>query len=496
MGAYETIEKTIKKHRLLKKGDVVVVGFSGGPDSVCLLHCLWRLSREERMGAEGENPSWSLHAVHVNHQLRPGAADADESYALGFCRERGIPFTAYHFDIGGIAAERGLSTEDAGRRARYGAFEEVRRSICARAEPESGAGSLIAVAQNANDQAETVLMRLMRGTGLTGLSAMDYSRGDGIIRPLLDVSREEVEAYCEEQGLKPCMDHTNLETDYTRNRIRLELLPYMKKNFNQNIIETLNRLAAIAREDSSFIDDEAEGLLEAEIGPPSEKVGKRALSLPLSLLKDSPPALRHRMIFHVFGRLGLEQNISAVHLEQADHVVFSGTCSAVVEFPRGYRMRLVYDSVVFEKADEVKKKAGAPQFRLEVTWMRPGEKDTDVKPERTDMSRRLLDGKAVKDSGFEPVLRTRRAGDYIRPLGMKGTKKLQNFFVDKKIPKEKRELVLLVCLGSEVIWVAGTPEILEGEEAEERRKFGVIGEAYKVRPESGQALLLQILSPE
>ncbi|MEL7658659.1 MAG: tRNA lysidine(34) synthetase TilS, partial [Bacillota bacterium] len=222
----EKVKTTIVNNSLIEKGEHIVIGLSGGPDSVCLFHILYRLKDDFDI---------SLHAVHINHGLRPGAADEDQKYTEALCADYQVPCHSFSFDVNGIAKEAGISSEDAGRQVRYRSFFEVALEI----ERKTGRSVKIAVAQNRNDQAETILMRILRGTGTDGLCGIEYLRkekGKGtIIRPLLDISREEIEEYCRENHLNPQIDLTNLKPIYTRNKIRLELLPYLRDNFNTNI---------------------------------------------------------------------------------------------------------------------------------------------------------------------------------------------------------------------------------------------------------------------
>ncbi|MDR1068296.1 MAG: tRNA lysidine(34) synthetase TilS, partial [Clostridiales Family XIII bacterium] len=228
----ENVRETISRYDMIGVGDHVVAGVSGGPDSVCLFHILSQISDEM---------DFTMSAVHVNHGLRPGAADADQKYVEELCMEYGVPLTVKSVDVTALAAERGETPEEAGRTARYEAFadEAMRRDHfnCGRvahADAEdpgakhAGEGNTercvrIAVAHNRNDQTETVLMRLMRGTGPDGLAGMPYTRADEygyrIIRPLLDTGRGEIEAYCAEHDLRPRRDHTNDEPKYFRNKI-------------------------------------------------------------------------------------------------------------------------------------------------------------------------------------------------------------------------------------------------------------------------------------
>ena len=576
MSLRKKVQKTIKDHELFSEGDSVVIGVSGGPDSICLLHILFSLSAEIY--------HLDLHVVHVNHQLRGKDADEDERYVREFCKTRNIPCHVYRFDVSKIAKEEKLSTEDAGRRLRYQAFEEVRESVKIGADV-GNAGSrkcVIAVAQNANDQAETVLMRLMRGAGLTGMGGMEYKREDGVIRPLLDATREEIEGYCEDQRLFPRIDETNLQTDYTRNRIRLELLPYIKQNFNENIVQTLNRFAAICREDARVLDEQATALVDCGIATVKQSfraVGAQEpqavaapeagaierILFPLRMLQKQPVALRHRMILLLFARIGLTRDMAAAHLKQADAIIEEGKTSKIVGFPHGYSLRIRYGIVVVERLsksrihskhkvdcgigavkDEGSTGAGDiaggidPKDRAHAKdglgskdgmhskeWRENDERETEAKKakqtateanktpkwaftKRQDPLRRLtlktrvlpkqeademldvkrlpphcraFDFEKVEQSGFEILLRNRKAGDYITPLGMTGTKKIQDY---RKIPKEMRDEIPLVCLGSEVLWIA---DLGHGAGAK-----GVINENYKITGQPKQVLLLTLES--
>ncbi|HEX9061512.1 MAG TPA: tRNA lysidine(34) synthetase TilS, partial [Clostridia bacterium] len=198
----ERIKKTIADNSLIESGDSVLVGVSGGPDSVCLLHALSSLACD--LGI-------TLHAFHLNHMLRKEESNRDENYVRYFCIKFGIQLHVKQADILEASKKMGLSIEEAGREVRYEFLTEISNEI--------NAGK-IAVAHNSNDQAETVIMRLIRGTGLDGLKGMDYKRGK-IIRPLLDISRKEIEEYCDEFGLNPVTDSSNLSDVYMRNRIRL-----------------------------------------------------------------------------------------------------------------------------------------------------------------------------------------------------------------------------------------------------------------------------------
>ena len=477
----EKVKNTIVNNGLIEKNEHIVIGLSGGPDSVCLFHILFQLRNE--LGIQ-------LHAVHINHGLRPGAADEDQAYAEKLCAEYAIPCHAFTFDIKAIAKQEGISSEDAGRKVRYQSFFKVANEI----HEETGAIVKIAVAQNMNDQAETVMMRILRGTGTEGLCGIEYSReekGKGIvIRPLLDVSRNEIERYCEENGLKPQIDLTNLEPIYTRNKIRLELLPYLESNFNVNIFTALNRLSRIAKEDKDYFGQRVDELIRAhEVNRASGRV-----SISAEILKSQHPALRNRVIMKLFESIGLSKDISSVHMEQAGRLVREGKTSSAADFSAGYAMRISYDLVEFYKKEdrenfefqyeinidgimEIPELNSAIRVKIlrKLDWECENEKEERI--EKGIKTCRLSYDK-IQACGCRPVIRTRRQGDYIRPLGMKGRKKLQDFFVDGKYPGEERDRMPLLCLGSEVIWVIGSR----------------ISENYKVEDDTERIIVLEFSS--
>lgn len=479
----EKIKNTILEHGLIERGEHIVLGLSGGPDSVCLFHVLYALRAFFDI---------RITAVHINHKLRPGAAEEDQQYVEALCRDMAIDCRSYTFDVNRIAKEEKLSGEDAGRKVRYQSFYQVAQEI----KEREGVAVKIAVAQNRNDQAETLLMRLMRGTGTDGLAGIDYRRvvpeGWTVIRPLLDVSRAEIEAYCGEQGLNPRMDHTNEEAIYTRNKIRLELLPYMEENFNGQVVEALTRLAAIAREDNDYLYQVADNLA-LDFAQEGERI-----SIPVEVLTAQHPAIRKRIILRIFKKLGLVNNISARHLAQAEGLLKENRTSSATDFSDGYGMKIVYGRAEFYKKEAGRREGEEWQISLtdilenhalkgpikaklleKNQWAEEMEKrekrlGTDG-AEGSYMKVCTLSWDEIEKKGCDLLLRTRREGDYIIPLGMKGRKKLQDFFVDDKIVQEKREVFPLVCIGSEVLWIIGKR----------------INENYKVGEDTGKILLLE-----
>ncbi len=342
--------ETITAYELIEKGDHIVIGLSGGPDSVCLFHLFLDAADELDL---------TIHPVHVNHKFRPGAAEEDQAYVESLCRSRGLECKSFTVDCNALAAATGMTSEEAGRKARYDAFYDTAMEIL---DADGTASVKIAVAQNANDQAETILFRLLRGTGTDGLAGIAYKRyerGICVVRPLLDVYRDEIEAYCEENGLEPVTDHTNNEAIYARNRIRLELLPYLESKYNENIQETLVRLGHIAAADKDYIWQQTQMAYEhmlieddseaSDGASDSGGAGVREVGLDRAALAELHPAIRHRVVLKAFAEAGLEQDITAERLEAADKIICKKQGPKMVEFPHGYQLKVAAGRVRISK---------------------------------------------------------------------------------------------------------------------------------------------------
>jgi len=349
----EKVRKTVKEHTLIGRGNEIVLGLSGGPDSVCLFNVLMRLKDEMDL---------KIHPVHVNHMFRPGAADRDQEYVEKLCRDAGLECRTFTVDCNALAGEKGLTPEEAGRIARYEAFYQVASDIKATGgesgQPIQAARTVIAVAQNANDQAETILHRIIRGTGPDGLAGIAYKRYEKdvpVIRPLLDVSREEIEAYCRQHGLDPVTDHTNSEPVYLRNKIRLELLPLLE-GYNSNIVETLVRLGRISAADREYMQkktDEAfsraligEVLADDEENPVPEA---SSVTLDRPKLAELEDPIRHRVVRAAFEKIGLLQDITEERLLAADAIILKKQGPKTVEFPHGYLLTVREGRVIFDR---------------------------------------------------------------------------------------------------------------------------------------------------
>lgn len=507
------IREAIAKYNLINKGDHIVLGLSGGPDSVCLFFALYMLKDE--LGI-------TLSAVHINHKFRPGAAEEDQEFVEQLCGRLGVRQTSVIRDCAAIAKEYGITSEEAGRRVRYEAFDNEAEYIESSLKKQKQQVK-IAVAHNAEDQAETLLFRLIRGTGTDGLAGIERKRmsdkGYGIIRPILGIKRKDIEAFCEANALNPRIDHTNLEPIYARNKIRLGLIPYIEANLNENITETLNRLAAIAGEDKDYFRQTTE---EAYASALMEKKCENETALSIEVLQNEHKAIRSRVILKAFSELGLDRDIGAQHIEAADNLIMRAATGKTAEFPYGYSMVTRYDAVVFKSPassntdDSCKSSEKCKEYSM-------GEK-ADVKNVQTLQARlmslhewntylishrnmpknfaafdyeALCTAKGIKAEisnvlcgGIKLEYRARKPGDYIKLIA--GTKKLQDLFVDNKIPRDLRDGVLTAALGSEILWIPGADSGIEMPQGNEMLKKGRYSSNYSVSDITKTVIILEI----
>lgn len=652
---FHNVKALIQNEELLHEGMHVIIGLSGGPDSVCLFDLLCRLADDMRL---------QLYPVHVNHQFRPGAAEADQAFTEALCMERGWPCRSFVYDCARIAEEENLTSEEAGRKARYEAFgivaaELLRRGIAAQ-------DVAIAIAQNANDQAETILFRILRGTGTDGLAGIakkryetvrydaaevseeargqnrqrtdqlcgqaaaevseeargqnrqrtdqlcgqaavevsekargaytqeqaQHSANEGketgmreelcpcddarraaepvktaiariaVVRPLLETQRAEIEQYLSERGMTACIDQTNAEPIYTRNQIRLELLPYLATRYNENIITALNRLGRIAQSDKAYLQEtaartfeEARARAAGERAATLPKQENRACCIPDNLAEEPAcsaavlaadvgtdeaveacaqkpkvvyldcetlralhAAIRTRVYQRALREVGMAENFSSAQAEAIDHILYAASPSARTELADGFRAARVYGRMKFYRARKKDSgQSGTTDMEIGASHAK-GVNHTQVEKDRargvvnaqliadetadgaqfasscaqfaadgaadvavmkleaagrrfrlwrtnTAMYHRLLaEGRigphgafraAALPAGARMELRTRRDGDYLPIRG--GRKKLQDFFVDSKIPKNQRDEILLLACGSHVLWILPSP---------------------------------------
>lgn len=308
----ERVLNTIKKYKLIENKDKVVVGVSGGPDSMTLLHVLYCMK---------ETLDIQICVAHINHMLRE-EADEETQYVQEFCKRFEIDCYVKKIDVEKEAMHAKVSTELAGRNIRYHFFEEVAQKVGA---------SKIATAHNANDNAETVLMNLMRGTGTSGLKGIEPMRDNKFIRPIIECTRKEIEKYCVENKLEPKYDKSNMENIYTRNKIRNGLLPYIEKEFNPNIVDGLNRLSTIVAKEEEYFHKVVENVFKELVIPAdnlleitkTEQNSENICVLNLKKFNELEYVIKSRLILYTISKiLGSSQGIEKIHIE--DIIQLSG----------------------------------------------------------------------------------------------------------------------------------------------------------------------------
>lgn len=430
--------KFIKEKNIVKSGDKILVGLSGGPDSVCMLNLLCSIRDEEKI---------EVAAAHINHMLRGEEADKDEEYSKRLCESLGVRFFSKRIDINKYALETGKSSELAGREARYDFFDEIINKINF---------NKIATAHNANDQAETILMRIMRGTGLEGLGGIPVEREGKYIRPILFMKREEVEKYCKENNLNPHIDATNLERIYSRNKVRLDILPYMKNNFNPNIVETINRMALLLQDDNEFIEGEVNKAYK-------DNCFERENSIVISKnLFNIHSAIVTRVIRKALFAINKSNyDMEMKNIEDIIELSNLGT-NKRVDLPKDIYAENVYGDIIIRKKEYIKNK-----LSNELTLNKKDILHNEVIFDEYIINFDLVNNKDIKQENDELIkkfdydkinnvtIRYRKDGDRITPLGMKGSKKLKDIFIDMKIPKEKRDEIPLIQFNDEISWIVG-----------------------------------------
>ena len=445
------IERTISRFNMLDYGDRVLVAVSGGPDSVVLLDVLNRLK---------DALSLTLVVAHFNHGLRPRDDAAETRFTATLADAMDLPFVTEKAltPPGG----NGMSLEEEARDLRY--------EFLHGAKTAHGAQK-IALGHTLDDQAETVLMRLLRGSGIRGLSGIPPVRHPDIIRPLIEVTRREIEGYLVHRNLKHITDPSNLEKQHFRNRIRLELLPQLK-TYQPEIVRILGQTAEIMRNEDRWMEKEAMGWIEGAVTV--SETGDQ--SLPLEAFAKLAPALQSRVIRRIISRLlgGLRR----IHLRHIDAVksLTRGRPQKRLNLPNGIRVIRTYDTLLFTQQSEKKHKGfhitlgGPGVFSIDAVPCTVTIEELETKktiPEIKDLSPWIahLDGDRIT---YPLVMRCFAPGDRFVPLGMTGHKKLKDFFVDQKIPIHVRKRIPLLCRGEDLVWVCGLR----------------LDERFKVRPET------------
>src|SRR5712692_378336 len=440
--------RTVREHQLFIPGQHLLVAVSGGPDSVALLSLLHHLASSWRL---------RLTAVHCNYGLRGVESDGDESFIKTFCRERQLSLVIHRPKL--VKRRQRSSLQAAARDARYDFMKQLAHEVGA---------DCIAVGHTANDQAETVLMWLLRGAGMAGLAGMPYAREDRIIRPLLAATREQVVAYLDHEGLTYRRDSSNEKPLYHRNRIRKELLPVITE-LTPAAVRVLQRQADLLREDEQYLEQITNELVRTRVSHESrgvQRVGRQALI-------ELPVALQRRLvrsILRTYEEVGRASSLRVV--ESVRRVFLKGRSAARLSLKQ-VLVTLDQGSVRFSRSAVVGPghKTGSGQRKREVLplsvpstvyWARTNQQiQVQLMTRRAaeEMVRAPSQGLVLFDADrfSEPLsVRAWQAGDRFSPHGMKGKrKKLQDFFIDRKVPRHERGNVPLLVAPEGILWVVG-----------------------------------------
>lgn len=429
------VGSTILKFNLILPGELVIIGVSGGPDSLALLHVLNQLSKEG---------NFAIHAAHLNHSFRGQEADDEARWVQQVAESWGIPCTIAKEDIPALVAKTGLSPQEAGHIARKKLFASLLTEL---------QGQKVALGQQADDQAETILMHLLKGAGTEGLQGI-RPFNPPYIRPLLFITRKEIEEYCRSNGLEPRQDPSNLKNVYLRNRIRNQLMPWIKENINPNLVTSLQRTASIIQSEEDYWRGVITSFAELHV---SKTAGK--LRVALNGLLQVPVAVQRRIIRYCCQEITGDQAPAYQHVEEIRKLVL-GQVGKMITLPGGLTILKEYSYLCFILSYQEEVVTRITPRLLAI----PGE--TFVSESGQVIKATITQEKPTADSGkvcfpirgnmLESLYcRSRQPGDWLSPEGMSGRKKLKEFFIDRKVPRQKRDEILIIAEGSEVLWVPG-----------------------------------------
>ena len=416
MSLFKEILKKNKQDVLIQSGDKIVVGFSGGPDSVFMTEMLLKLK---------EIVDFEIILVHINHMLRGKDADGDENFSIEYGRRKGIVVYSKKVDVETFSKNNKITLEEAGREVRYAFFNEIL---------EKTKSNKIALAHNKDDQLETFLFRMIRGSGLNGLEGI-ASKRENYIRPISEIYKKDILEYLDREKIEYRIDKTNFENEFTRNSIRLDLIPFIEKRYNPKFKDKLFALIEEIRDTNKTLNSEIESIFEGK-------------ELNIIKLQNFNKGVRGKIISKFFHRQGL--NASRENIAQIENLLSKGGSSSI-DLKNGYVLKKEYDILKIEKNSQKKEMSSSilnipgkilfGNYEIEAMIDTPNEKS------KTCFCTNLITDKVL--------IRTRKDGDRIIPCGMKGEKKLKDIFINEKIPKEDRGKIPLVIHNNDIVWIVG-----------------------------------------
>lgn len=459
----QKVKVYVERFHMIEPKDTIVLGISGGADSVCLLKILARW--KEAWGI-------SLRAVHVHHQLRGEEADADERFVRELCENEGIPCRVFHEDVQGMAQREKIGLEEAGRIARYRCFA----TVC-----EDVGGGKIALAHHQDDLAETMLHHLVRGTGMAGLCSLKPVSGNRI-RPLLCLEKEEILVYLKAAGQPWRTDSSNLEDDYTRNRIRHHVLEELKTEVNPRAVRHMAQLSEELEETRAVLAQVA-----AEKRRQYVRKSEKGMLLAEELKKE--PDLIGRQIVHDLLKeiSGKQKDFTRIHVEAVQEL-WNRKVGARRDLPYGMQAIRTYDGIYLErKAEKCKTRDSEKNAGIQINVHSEGTESFQIGELTLTVSRTARDFGEIPEKKYTKwfdydrikqtlVIRHRQPGDRICLFDGGGSKKLKDYLIDRKIPAQKRDQLWLLADGSDILWIIGDR----------------ISAAYKVTAESQRILQAEI----
>lgn len=440
---------------MLSPNDNVLIALSGGPDSVCLTIILDKLR---------DNFNLSLSAIYINHGLRPDEIDKEESSCRRLCDTLGINFYTASIDVKGYAEMKRMNLQESARELRYQVLHDYARRIDA---------NRIALGHNADDQVETILMRLIRGTGRKGLLGIPPVRGR-IIRPLIEIERREIEDFLLSQSprVEFMIDSSNLKTDYLRNWIRIKIIPELKSQ-NPNLIETVSRSSIILSEEDAYLDMlTSKAMLRLVSKRDDESV--ELFLLPLESL-DRP--IMRRVIIKAISEIIPFKGVDFVHIEDIIKLIRDGKSGDLVTLPDGLRVIKKYSTLLISikgRAEVQSRPLNVPEelYLNEINAIIRTNLSLELDKNGDGKRKAIFDLDTLK---LPLQVRKRREGDYFCPIGMGGKKKkLQDFFVDEKIPRDERDSIPIIVSDNDIIWVAGYRMDERFKPTEKTKRFLII----------------------
>ena len=413
----------IKKNKLILPGEVIGVACSGGRDSICLLHYL--NSVKDELDCE-------VVAVNVDHGIRPTSA-LDTEFVMNFCKENGIRAYKFKGEALKVAKEEKLSVEQAARKVRYGVFDSLIKR---------GLADKIALAHHMQDQAETVLLNILRGAGLTGARGMTPMRDGVYIRPFLSTPREEIMSYIDENGLEYVEDETNQDNEYTRNYVRNIVMPTLRKKF-KSVDRNIVNFASICAKDDDYI------FSQIDMGTMIEE--KDLVKIPLTYFYQAE-SIVNRILMKVFAKFS-QQDIETKHLNMVRQFAVEANNGSVISLPYKIKVSKEYDYITigYLKKKQIKENHPFKTGRMNVEGYGLIKVGATKKLLPQKMHQHVVDADKIPE---DAVWRYKQEGDTFAPLGLNGSKKLKDYFIDKKIPQRMRENIPVLAVGNKILIVA------------------------------------------